>query len=215
MMSSSHDHEFSDQYKFGEVVRYPGEENPHDIDVTLPDSAFPIVSDYRSRFTTYGELRSKYGLPPRHTGMDVAAPIGTPVLAAADGVVCQSDYEPFAGQQVKIAHNGEQSQRTTYIHLSRRIVDHGQRVVRGQLIGMVGITGDGASGMVPHLHFALWHAPRSKTFRLSNPHKLWYGGPGRVTLYEPGKDYTARPENLTYPIPGREHLEYFVNLLEN
>lgn len=202
-----------DQFNFGELVRYPGEENPHEIDVTLPPNAFPIVSDYRSKFTTYGELRSNYGLPPRHTGVDVAAPVGTPVLAAAAGVVCQSDYDAFAGRQVKIAHPGERSQRTTYIHLSERVVDHGQRVVRGQLIGMVGITGKGASGAVPHLHFALWHAPQRKRLFLSNPHELWYDGPGRVTLYQPERDYTEFPERLTYPVPGSESLEYFMKFL--
>jgi murein DD-endopeptidase MepM/ murein hydrolase activator NlpD len=82
-----------------------------------------------------------------HTGVDIAAGIGTPVRAAADGVVQSAEYAGRYGRLVIIDHGGSQ---TYYAHLSRFDVIAGQEVRRGQIIGAVGMSGR-ASG--PHLHF--------------------------------------------------------------
>ena len=83
-----------------------------------------------------------------HTGVDLAAPMGTSVRAAADGIVVHTDWESGYGRLVIIDHgNGLQ---TYYGHLSRFEVIPGQEVRRGDPIGR-----SGASGRVtsPHLHY--------------------------------------------------------------
>jgi len=83
-----------------------------------------------------------------HRGIDYAAPRGTPVLAAGDGVVTRSSYSKFNGNHVFIKHPSGIT--TKYLHFSKRKVKKGQRVKQGQTIGSVGST-----GMVTgaHLHY--------------------------------------------------------------
>jgi murein DD-endopeptidase MepM/ murein hydrolase activator NlpD len=92
------------------------------------------------------------GFGPRgmrfHTGIDYAAPFGTPVLAARDGVVAAVSVLPGYGTVVEVQH--EQGVTTLYAHLSRSLVKPGRRVAGGAVVGLVGMTGD-ATG--PHLHF--------------------------------------------------------------
>jgi len=87
-----------------------------------------------------------------HNGIDWAAPIGTPILAAGNGVVEEAKYKGEYGNFIRIQHaNGYQS---TYAHLSRyapRLQD-GTRVRQGEIIGFIGNTGL-SSG--PHLHFEI------------------------------------------------------------
>ncbi len=88
-----------------------------------------------------------------HSGTDIAAALGTPVLAAADGVVdlVQPDMY-FTGQTIMIDHG--LGLKTVYAHLSRMDVAEGQHISRGQVIGLVGASGR-ATG--PHLHWgASW-----------------------------------------------------------
>ena len=73
-----------------------------------------------------------------------------PVVAARDGVVAAVGALAGYGNVVELAH--EQGVTTLYAHLSRTLVEPGQRVARGTVVGLVGQTGD-ATG--PHLHFEL------------------------------------------------------------
>jgi len=88
-----------------------------------------------------------------HLGTDYAAPTGTPIYAAGDGVITKARYEKFNGRNVKIRHNASFS--TQYLHMSRIAsgVKPGQKIKQGQLIGYVGSTGL-ASG--PHLCYRFW-----------------------------------------------------------
>lgn len=85
-----------------------------------------------------------------HNGTDFATPIGTAVLAAADGTVIRVEKHPFAGRYIEIQHHGQY--KTRYLHLSNSLVRKGQRVERGQRIAL-----SGASGRVTgaHLHYEL------------------------------------------------------------
>lgn len=83
-----------------------------------------------------------------HTGVDYAAPTGTPVISVADGVVTESSYQGAYGNMVVVQHNARQS--TVYAHLSRMNVKRGQAIKQGDIIGAVGTTGQSTG---PHLHF--------------------------------------------------------------
>jgi len=88
-----------------------------------------------------------------HTGVDYAAPEGTPVMAIGDGTVIERSFTKAAGNFVKVKHNSVYT--TAYLHLSRfgKNISVGTRVSQGQIIGYVGKTGY-ATG--PHLDFRFW-----------------------------------------------------------
>ena len=88
-----------------------------------------------------------------HTGVDYAAPKGTPVMTIGDGVVTSVKYEGAGGNTVRIRHNSVYS--TAYLHLSKyaKGLKVGQRVRQGDVIGYVGSTGRSTG---PHLDFRVW-----------------------------------------------------------
>ena len=93
-----------------------------------------------------------------HSGIDIAVPEGTPVLAPADGVVTLVSDHPFLleGNLLMIAHG--MGVESALMHLSRIVVAPGQRVTRGQLVAYSGRTGR-VTG--PHLHWSLrWRTAR-------------------------------------------------------
>ena len=88
-----------------------------------------------------------------HTGVDYAAPKGTPVMTIGDGTIISMKYEGAGGNTIRIRHNSIYS--TAYLHLSgyAKGLKTGQRVRQGQVIGYVGSTG---SSTGPHLDFRVW-----------------------------------------------------------
>ncbi len=88
-----------------------------------------------------------------HTGVDYAAPTGTPVHAVGDGTVISAGWGGGGGNTVKIRHNSVYT--TAYLHLSKYGpgIKAGVRVSQGQIIGYVGMTGT-ATG--PHLDYRVW-----------------------------------------------------------
>jgi len=83
-----------------------------------------------------------------HAGTDFSAPVGTKVMATADGTVAFSGFDKGYGKKVVINHaNGYQ---TVYAHLSKAVIRQGQRVERGDLIAFSGNTGVSTG---PHLHY--------------------------------------------------------------
>ena len=84
----------------------------------------------------------------QHTGIDLAAPTGTPVYATADGVIGRADWYSSYGLYIAINHGA--SMETRYAHLSRLAVAAGDTVKKGDLIGYVGSTGRSTG---PHLHY--------------------------------------------------------------
>jgi murein DD-endopeptidase MepM/ murein hydrolase activator NlpD len=92
------------------------------------------------------------GFSRRHEGVDFAAPTGTPVYAAADGVVASARSERGYGRTVRLRHPG--GTETVYAHLSRfsRGLKVGDRVRQGDVIAAVGSTGMSTG---PHLHYEI------------------------------------------------------------
>lgn len=83
-----------------------------------------------------------------HKGVDLAAPVGTPIYATADGTVSRASWFSGYGLYIAVEHGGEM--QTRYAHLSRLNVADGQRVRKGDVIGYVGSTGNSTG---PHLHY--------------------------------------------------------------
>lgn len=98
-----------------------------------------------------GRLTSRYGRRwgRMHTGIDLAAPAGTPVRTAASGRVVFAGWNGGYGRFIKIDHGKYQ---TNYGHLSKVMVSNGSYVQKGDLIGLVGATGRAYGS---HLHFEL------------------------------------------------------------
>ena len=105
-----------------------------------------------SRFS-YHRKHPVYGTVRPHTGVDYAAPSGTPVHALGDGVVISAGWGGGGGNTVKIRHNSIYT--TAYLHLRGFAsgIRAGVRVHQGQTIGYVGSTGTSTG---PHLDFRVW-----------------------------------------------------------
>ncbi len=101
--------------------------------------------------SVYGSRRIENGTPMApHLGVDIAAPEGTPIHAVADAVVAISDDYLVDGGFTLLDHGHGVS--TCYLHQSQRMVKAGDKVARGDVIGLVGKTGR-ATG--PHTHWGL------------------------------------------------------------
>lgn len=89
-----------------------------------------------------------YKTPSFHHGIDFAAPKGTKIYATADGVISRAAEQRNYGKYVKIKHG--QGYETLYAHMSKVLVRRGQKVKRGELIGLVGDTG---KAICSHIHY--------------------------------------------------------------
>lgn len=114
--------------------------------LTTPGGSMPVKSNYRigAGFGDTGTW-ARY-----HTGQDFPSPIGTPIYAAAAGIVLSPTAGSWAGTNVVIQHAAG---ATLYAHMSKRVVSPGTTVKPGQLIGYVGVTG---RSFGPHLHFEFY-----------------------------------------------------------
>lgn len=101
---------------------------------------------YHRKHPVHGDVRP-------HTGVDYAAPTGTPVVSVGDGTVLSAGWGGGGGNTIKIRHNSVYT--TAYLHLSKFAsgIKAGARVRQGQVIGYVGATGT-ATG--PHLDYRVW-----------------------------------------------------------
>ena len=111
--------------------------------------AWPFASNYPLTDSFVNRISPITGRPEKHTGLDIGAPYGTTVLAAADGVVLISEFNTGGyGNYVVINHGGGGS--TLYGHHSVNLVSAGTTVKKGDPIARVGSTGYSTG---PHLHF--------------------------------------------------------------
>jgi murein DD-endopeptidase MepM/ murein hydrolase activator NlpD len=170
-------------------------------DISIPANVPSISQGYKpQQFGQNGSLERG-----NHEGIDIISKKGTPVIAAASGVVISSFYRPLFGNRILIDHGSDNNGifiMSRYVHLDKRLVKKGDKVTRGQQVGTLGSTGLLAGGF-PHLHFELRtgvnpEISKSKTY---NPHKFWAGGVGVVTCFDINKHWTDKPFNTTYPVP--------------
>ena len=117
--------------------------------------AWPVDGVVTSRFGIRGQRR--------HDGIDIGAPTGTAIKAAATGKVAYAEYTRGYGNLIIVQH--DRQMMTVYAHCQKILVSKGERVERGKPIGTVGATGR-ASG--PHLHFEVRidRKPRNPKFFL-------------------------------------------------
>ncbi len=110
----------------------------------------PVKGRVTSPYGTY-RITKGGGGERRHTGVDIAAPRGTPILAPARGRVILTGRFRIHGRTVVIDHG--QGVVSIYLHLSRILVKEGEIVERGQVIGRLGSTGASTG---PHLHWGVY-----------------------------------------------------------
>mgnify|MGYP001231264422 CR=1 FL=1 len=113
--------------------------------------SFPLPKHFR--VSSSFDLNRKHPITNRilpHFGTDYATPVGTEVLSLSDGIVMKSLYNRFAGNYLTIKHTDGNYAR--YLHLSQIDVNIGERVTKGQIIGLTGNSGRTTG---PHLHLEL------------------------------------------------------------
>jgi len=110
----------------------------------------PVLNkDLRRVASGYGwRIDPVYGIRRHHNGMDFSAPIGTEIFATGNGTVTQVGFRQGFGNTVEIDHGF--GYKTLYAHMSKMIAKPGQKVTRGEVIGLVGNTGKSTG---PHLHY--------------------------------------------------------------
>ena len=112
---------------------------------TFPCPSYTRVSD------DYGtRMHPTLHVKMMHNGIDLAAPSGSPILAAYDGTVVAASYSSSMGNYVMIDHGD--GLITVYMHASKLLVSSGEEVSAGQKIALVGSTGRSTG---PHLHFGV------------------------------------------------------------
>jgi peptidoglycan LD-endopeptidase LytH len=109
---------------------------------------------------TWGGARSE---GRKHEGVDIFAPIDTPIYSVSDGIIVFKGTNRLGGNSVTVWGAGDK--RYYYAHLSKYAkINQGQVITRGTLIGFVGISGN-ARGTPPHLHFGIYDS----NWKASNP----------------------------------------------
>jgi murein DD-endopeptidase MepM/ murein hydrolase activator NlpD len=162
--------EFAPDFKMGNEPLFLKAVSPKHWAVDLPSHLAAATQRAKSGFIwpLIGELTAGFGwrIHPisgerrLHKGIDIAAPIGTPIFAAADGVVLEAGWDEGGyGNKVVIQH--PDGSETLYAHNNRLFVSPGQLVKQGQPIAEVGSTGRSTG---PHLHFEV-----SKAQQLLDP----------------------------------------------
>jgi len=149
----------ADLVRAGQQLRVPvrgmASVAPRRVTQALAESAASVASSAVALAQGFvwparGRLTSRFGWRRwrHHDGIDIAAPYGSPVTAARDGVIVYSGWYHAYGKAVIIDHGS--GLQTLYGHNSKNLVRAGQRVTKGQLIAHVGSTGRSTG---PHLHF--------------------------------------------------------------
>ena len=117
-----------------------------------PSLAFPVQVNKQVISSFWGADRD--GGSRRHEGVDIFAPKGTPLLAAADGIITRVEETNIGGKVVWMRPEGK-NYTLYYAHLDEQLAEQGRKVRSGDVIGKVGNTGN-AMTTGPHLHFGIY-----------------------------------------------------------
>ncbi len=132
-----------------------------DLSVDAPN-LWPVIGPITSSFGQREDPVLRNGEGEFHTGIDISAPSGTPIRATADGTVKFAAVQNGYGREVIIDHGN--NLETCYAHMSGFAVMAGETVVRGQVIGYVGVSGRTTGGANLHYEVRIHNTP-------VNPHK--------------------------------------------
>jgi len=136
---------------FSQLIEISG--NREELLKSIPAIQPVRNSDLKRMASGYGyRIHPIYKVRKMHWGMDFSAPTGTEIFATGDGTVVEvkKKYNGY-GHHVKIQHGF--GYETLYAHMSKILVRKGQRVERGEVIGLVGSTG---TSVAPHLHYEVF-----------------------------------------------------------
>ena len=191
------------------VKRFPDEGNPHGIELTIPDGV-RISSDFGSIYTHKGELRSRYGIPREHRGVDIAGrSFGDPLIAPFDGEIRFAGPDGKCGGSVRMRSKfrydycqliGSTAESCPYFEQLTAVfchvdnydfIDKFEPFDRGAVFGTMGRQ---YAGRIPHAHMVI-----QSGFTILNPHKVWLNGVGIVTCFDENKEY-ADQANITSPV---------------
>ena len=128
------------------VAEIPGKNVVDGVEWVIPCKYIYLSSPYGWR------IHPVYGYPKFHTGVDLAGPQGTPILASRAGTVTAATYNSGSGYYVTVNHGDGFS--TSYLHMTHYIVGVGDYVQAGQVVGYMGSTGVSTG---PHLHFTIYY----------------------------------------------------------
>ena len=170
-----------------------------------------IASDFKSKTDALDRRRSQ-----THQGIDIIGPVGTEIIAIADGRVLLAKDETCWGPTIMIDHStqGNKPLIALYGHLDEMLVNDNELVKRGQLIGRLGDKAKSRQCVfgIRHLHLQLGREVQAKEKRDQyggynyflkdryglNPHQFWADGQGQVTCFVSGRNY---PEGkITWPL---------------
>lgn len=170
-LAELNDVERPEDLRTGQALFIPGAERVLDVPLGAPLPAQldrerkSLAREARYAWPVHGLLVSRFGVrgDEHHDGIDIAAPEGTPVTASRPGKVIFAGEQRGYGRLAVVDHGAGEA--TVYAHCSQILVQVGDLVRVGQIIGKVGRTGR-ATG--PHLHFEVrFHAqPRNPLFYL-------------------------------------------------
>ncbi len=187
-------------YGYGEIPSAGEDIYDQGFIVQIPENAPSITQ----RYSTKPDEDDEHIAITVHDGLDIIALHEAPVLAAAPGKVTQSHLTIIRGNRVVIEHGlDEQGQliRTEYNHLSQKLVNKGETVLRGQQIGTLGMTG--LTGGYPHLHYMVTTVTTNgskEIIETVNPQLYWANGIGKITCYPKNATTTFPAYKMTYPI---------------
>lgn len=137
----------------------------HQLSPGAPEVIWPASGEVTSEFGSYEPFRLAWGIG-RHSGIDIANVVGTPVLAYRSGTVSSVEYSGACGRNVVLMHDDSESR---YCHLSGTDVVTGQLVNTGDKIGRMGSSGVSTGS---HLHFQI-----TKAGQLVDPRSVVPGEP--------------------------------------
>ncbi len=159
-----------------------------------PSLAFPVKEEHKPRIISLWGV-DRDGGRRSHEGIDIQAAKRTPVVASADGIVTRVGDNNLGGKVVFMRPEGRNI-NLYYAHLDEQLVHSGQRVKAGDVIGLMGNTGN-AKNTVPHLHFGIYENGAIDPLPFVNPAKKEFQ---KVTVDTSRFNNYARLTSESYPV---------------